>query len=416
MGFIIVFLIAAISFLVLNKVAQATKVPLVLWLILIGILFGSYGFYDFFGQIDKINPNSSELQIISGWAVVILFVMSGLGLNIDAMKNSGKNVLTLSILPAYAEGFIMGIIAFLLFSVLPIADFKFSFTFFMMVMSVFAMASPAIIIPLCFKGKQINPQGKVYDEMMLASIMDNFLPMPIFITWLTIALAIAAGNALSVPGMIGAVLMTLLSLVIAYFIGHLIGLVVSKIAKMESVPSTLLVIFHIIITLFIISLLGGFGASYGILVGLGSGAGLNVGLKDNPKKGSILGSTQKIYGLLFMPTIFIYVGTKIQLDLLLNPIIILSLALITILAIMIKGFISSKYLASQGYSDTDSKLSASLFAAKGIILINLSLVIAPGLEAVGASNVLQYMYILAAVATLISVPYSILRSEKLLSK
>ncbi len=416
MGFIIIFLIAAISFLVLNKVAQVTKVPLVLWLILVGILLGSYGVYDFFGQIDKINPNTSELQLISGWAVILLFLMSGLGLNINAIKQSGKNATVLSVLPVYVEGLIMGFVAYLLFLVLPIPDFKFSLAFFMMVMCVFAMASPAIIIPLCFKGKAKDPKGKIYDEMMIASIMDNFSPFPLLIIYLTIALAIAGGSAVSIPGVSIAVLMSIISLIVAYLIGHGIGLEVTYLAKIKKVPSILVVLIHVIVTLVAISLLGSLGASYGIMIGLGSGVGLNMGLEGNPKKVELLNTTQKIYGLLFMPTIFIYVGTKIQLDLLLNPIIILALALITVIAIIIKGFISNKYLLSQGYSDKESKLSSSLFAAKGIILINISLVIAPALTKVAADNVLQYMYILAAVATLISVPYSIIRSEKILEK
>ncbi len=416
MGFLIVFLIAIISFLILNKVAQVTKIPLVLWLILVGILFGSYGLYDLFGQIDAINEGVNELQLVSGWAVILLFLMSGVGLNVPAIKQSGKNAAALSIIPVYIEGFIMGFVAYLLFLALPITDFKFSLPFFMMVMAVFAMASPAIIIPLCFKGKEVNPNGKIYDEMMIASIMDNFTPFPLLIIYLTLAISLASGDALSFSSLLIGVLGSIVSLVVAYIIGHLIGLLVYQISKVESIPPTLIVILHIIITLIAISLLGKLGASYGIMIGLGSGVGMNIGIKDATKKVKVLGMTQKLYGLLFMPTIFIYVGTKIQLDLLLNPIIILSLALITVISIIVKGFISNKYLLSQGYNEVDSKLSGSLFASKGIILINISLIIAPALTNVGAENVLQYMYILAAVATLISVPYSIVKSEKLLEE
>ncbi len=415
MGFIIIFLLAVVSFIIFNKVAQKTRVPLVLWLILIGILFGSYGIYDLFSKIDSINTGVSELQLVSGWAVILLFLMSGVGLNIPAIKKSGKNAAVLSVLPVYVEGLIMGIIAFAIYLVLPITTFKFNFFFFMMVMAVFAMASPAIIIPLCFKGKAINPNGKIYDEMMIASIMDNFTPFPLLIIYLTIGLAVVSGGAISVSGIASAVLISIASLVIAYIIGHIIGLVVSFLAKIESVPEVLVVVLHMFITLLVISLLGKLGASYGIMIGLGSGVGINMGLKDSPKKVKILGLTQKIYGLLFMPTIFLYVGTKIQVDLLLNPIIILSLAVITVLGVVIKGFISEKYLLSQKYNNVDSKLSGSLFAAKGIILINISLILEPALRAANQDGVLQYMYILAAVATLISVPYSIIKSEKFLS-
>lgn len=416
MGFIIIFLIAILSFLVLNKVSQVTKVPLVLWLILLGILFGPAGFYDLFGQINSINSNVSELQMLSGWAVILLFLMSGVGLNIPAIKKSGKNTMILSTIPVFVEGFIMAFVAYAMFLILPITYFKFNLGFFMVVMGVFAMASPAIIIPLCFKGKTINPNGKIYDEMMIASIMDNFTPFPLMIVYLSVTLAIVAGGTVSIGSIVTTAILSIVAIVIAYIIGHVIGLVISYLGRIEIIPSLLIVLIHILITLLVISLLGNLGASYGVIIGLGSGVGMNIGLDKSSKKPTVLSSTQKVYGLLFMPTIFIYVGTKIQVDLLLDPVIILSLSVLTVIAVLIKGFISGKYLKSQNYSDTDAKLSGSLFAAKGIILINISLIIEPALTAAGQNGVLQYMYILAAVATIISVPYSIVKSEKLLEK
>ncbi len=416
MGFIIIFLIAVISFLVLDKVANKTKTPLVLWLILVGILFGSYGIYDLFGKIDSINNNIGELKLVSGWAVVLLFVMSGVGLNIDAIKKSGKNTMVLSTLPVVVEGTIMAFIAFAIFMILPIQQFQFNFGFFLTVMLVFAMASPAIIIPLCFKGKSIYGKSSLWDEMMIASILDNFIPFPLVIVYVTVTLGIVAGQASSISSIILTAIISIVSMVIAYFIGHLVGWVMSYLAKVESVPAALSVLLHMIVTLIVISLAGGIGAKYGVIIGLGSGVGMNMGLKTASQKPAVLAATQKIYGLFFMPTIFIYVGTKIQLDLLLDPMIILSLAVVTILAIIIKGFVSGKYLLSQKYSDTEAKLSGTFFAAKGIILINMSLIIGGPIAAAGQENVLQYMYILAAVSILLSVPYSIIKSEKLLGK
>ncbi len=416
MGFIIVFLIAILSFLLLNKVAEKTKIPLVLWLILIGILFGSYGLYDLFGKLNSINTNIDELKLISGWAVVLLFVMSGVGLNIDAIKKSGKNTVVLSIVPVLIEGFAMAFIAYAMFLILPIEQFKFNFGFYLTVMLVFAMASPAIIIPLCFKGKAINAKSKLWDEMMIASILDNFIPFPLVIVYITVTVGIIAGQSSSMGSIILTAIVSIISMAIAYFIGHIVGLVMSYLVKVERISATLVVILHMIVTLIIISLTGGIGAKYGVIIGLGSGVGMNMGLKDSSRKPTILENTQKIYGLLFMPTIFIYVGTKIQLDLLFDPIIILSLAVLTVMAIIVKGFVSGRYLATQNYSDTEQKLSGTFFAAKGIILINMSLIIGGPILAVGQDNVLQYMYILAAVSILLSVPYSILRSEKLLDK
>ncbi len=416
MGFIIIFLIAIITYLLLEKPAEVTRIPVVLWLVVIGILFGPYGFYDIFSQIDSINTSVSELENISRWAVILLFLMSGIGLNIDALKKSGKHTIVLSILPAYVEGIVMGVVAYLIFLVLPISHFKFSLPFFLMVMLFFAMASPAIIIPLCFKGKKHYPKEKFYDEMIVASIMDNFTPVPLLIMFLTLGVTLSSGEAVDIFSTIITVLISIVGLVVAYFIGHFLGLIISKLAKVKNIKPIVIVILHFIITLVAVSLLGSLGATYGVVIGLGSGVGMNIGVKDEKLKLKISLRTHQIYTLLFMPTIFIYVGTKIQVDLLFNPMIVLSLALVTILAIIVKGFVSGRYLLSKKYSSIDAKLSGTFFAAKGIVLINMSLIVAAPLHAVGQDYVLQYMYILAAVATFISVPYSIIKSEKLLKQ
>lgn len=414
MVYIILFLISVLSISTLSIVAKKTKVPVLLWLILVGILFGSYGFYDLFGKLDAINTNVPELSIVAGWAVNLLFLMSGLGINIPAIKNSGKNTVFLSTVPVYLEGLVMGIIAFVILSIMPIAEFKFSLPFYMMVMCIFAMSAPAIVIPICFKAKAQNPKGQVYDEMIVASVLDNFAPFPVLIVYFTVALALANGVAISVGNLTTSVIVSIVALGIAYVMGHVLGLLMSFIAKIKSINNVVVVVLHIILTLVLISISGPIGASYGIVIGFGSGIGFNMALKDNPNKPAFLDLVQKIYGLLFMPTIFLYVGTQIKLDLLLNPIIIITLSILTACAIVIKGFVAKKYLKAKGYPETEVNLSGSLFAAKGVILINISLILAPALINAKMDNVLQFMYILAAVSTLISVPYSIIKSEKIL--
>lgn len=416
MVYLILFLVSAVSIIFLSKIAKISKIPVVLWLIFLGIILGSFGFYDFFGVLDNLNGNVSELTILSGWAVIVLFLMSGLGLDIPSIKKSGKNAVALSVLPVYIEGLIMGVITYIIFIILPIQNFKFGLIYFMMIMSIFAMAAPAIIIPLCFKGKAKDSKSKIYDEMIVASVLDNFSPFPLLITYVIIGLALANGNAISAGGLSISIILAMVSLVIAYALGHILGLIFSFILKFEKLPIPLISLFHIILTLILITSLGSLGASYGIAVGFGSGVGFNIGLKDNPNRAKLLSSVQKIYGLFLMPLIFIYVGTKIRVDLLLNPLLIVAVVIITIIAIYIKGFVSSKYLLSQGYSKDDAKLSANLFAAKGVILINISLVLAPGFQSAGLEDVIQLMYLFAAIATLVSVPYSIISSEKILNR
>lgn len=416
MIYILLMIIAFISVKIFDPLAAKTRVPLVVFLIFLGILFGPFGIYDFFGQLDMYNQNMSELSILSSNAIIILFLVSGLGLNIEAIKKSGKKTIGLSVVPVYIEGLIMGFITYLIFLLLPIPEFKFGLVNFMMVMSVFAMASPAIIIPINLTAKSTGMKQSIFDEMTIASVLDNFTPFPIMLAYLIVGLAIANGNSASFTMLISKLLIATISIVIAYAVGYLVGCISAYISKPLNYHKYIVPIIMIMLSIIVVILIGPIGAMFGIITGFGVGVGFNVKCPPGSEKMQINIKSNELYKYLLMPLVFIYVGTKIRIDMLLNPILILALVVVTVLSVCIKAFISKKYLMKRGSTEDEAKLSGKLFAAKGIILINISLVIGAAYQSAGLDQVIQFMYILAAVATLISVPYSIISSEKLVKQ
>ncbi len=409
---LIIVVIGVISFFICRPISKATKIPLVLFLIFIGVILGPYVLKLY--SVDA--PISKTLSVLSTFSVIMLFLVSGLGLNVQAIVSSGKKTLGLSFFPVIIEGFIMGIVTYLIFLILPIEIFKFSLFGFLMIMAVFAMSSPAIIIPLTLKAKAEGKKDPIYDEMTIASVLDNFIPLPLVILYLNITVAVAAGSSVNVGDTLEKVILAIVSAFFAYFIGHVVGLIISFFNKINTIPPIVIGIILMIATVLTVMLTGKLGVSYGILIGFGVGLGYNIhSQKAKELEQKVSQKSSLIYTILFMPLIFIYVGTQMQLELL-TIMTVISLAFVTVLAVVIKGKVSSFYLKKMGSTEDERKLSGTLFAAKGVILINISLVLSGTLKAAGLDNLLQFMYILAVVATLLSFTYSILASEKLLKK
>lgn len=412
MIYIVLIAISFLSIFLIKTLTKITKIPAVLYLMLLGIILGEFGMYDFFGMLDKVNPNTSELALLANYAVVILFLISGIGLDLSNLKKIGKDALVLSTVPVFVEGIIMSLFAILLFSIVSIELFSFASINFFTVMFTFAMASPAIIIPITMKAKAEGKKSSILDQMTMASVVDNFAPMPFVIVFYIISLSLASGKA--VNGLVITIVEVLVAMVVAYFIGYIVGRLSGLIKKIEFIPEKIVGLLLIFLTILLVIILGNFGASLGIIISFGIGIGFNVAVKDPVYKGKTLMNSSKIYQLFLMPLVFIYTGTQIRVDMLLDIKTIIMLAIITVVAIIIKGSVSKLYLKKRGYTVSEQNLSSSLFAAKGIILINLSLVLAAGFENVGLDNVLQYMYILAAVSIIISVPISLVGSSKIL--
>ncbi|WOO87933.1 cation:proton antiporter [Mollicutes bacterium LVI A0039] len=397
MDFIILIALSVVSALACMNLAKLTKVPAVIFMMLIGVVLGPY--------VLDLAEGLEPMAKYSSFAIIALFLVSGYGLNVEAIKASGKKTFGLSSVPAIGEGLIMGVVAYLILSVIPVfGSQEILFPAVMVIMLVFAMSSPAIIIPFTMQGKARGMTFPIFDELTIASVIDNFIPFPFAIVFLNVAYAIASGEGINVGSIAFQSIAIVVAIIVVFIISYFIGKLSALLNKVVTNPQITAVIV-LIITVVAVLVAGPIGASLGIIIGLGIGVGYNVSTEPQTRM-AVLGMSQKIYGLGLMPIVFIYVGTQIQLDQLLKPTTVIAFTIITIIGMFIKGFIAKKYLASQGSDPVEGQLAAYGFAAKGIILINISLVIGTGLTENGLDYILQMMYMLAAVSIIISIPYS----------
>lgn len=403
MDIIILVVLSAVAMLAFGPLAKVTKVPAVIYFMLLGVIIGSYGL-----NLVQYLPN---IALYSAIAIVILFLVSGYGLNVPAIKASGKRTFMLSSLPAIGEGLIAGVIAVIILNVIPVFDEpSINAAAVIAIMLIFAMSSPAIIIPFNMQGKGRGIKSPAFDELTVASVLDNFIPIPICLIFLTVGYSISNGEGINVGSILIQTVVMVVAILITFVVSYLIGKVFALVTK--SITNALaLAIIGVVLTIIMFFVTGPIGASLGIIIGFGIGVGYNVSAVQEVKM-PMLGASQKIYGLFLMPMVFIYVGTQIQVDQLLRVSTVVAFALVTVIAIFIKGFIAKKYLTKNGYTQADADYVSYGFAAKGIILINISLVIGSGLTNNGLDYILQMMYMLAAISIIISVPYSSVKLGK----
>ncbi len=403
MDIIILIILSAVAMLILGPVSKATKVPAVIYLMILGVVIGSYGL-----NLVQYLPH---IALYSSIAIVILFLVSGYGLNVPAIKTSGKRTFALSSLPAIGEGLIAGVIAWVILTLIPVFDEpSINMAAVVSIMLVFAMSSPAIVIPFNMQGKGRGISSPAFDELTVASVLDNFIPFPICLVLLNVAYAVESGDGVNIGSILIQSTLLIVAIIITFIVSYFIGKLVAK--ATSSISNVMVVaVIAVLVTILIYFVTGPIGSSLGIIIGFGIGVGYNVTAEAEVKM-PMLGASQKIYGLLLMPMVFIYVGTQIQIDQLLRPATVIAFAIITVIAIFLKGFIAKAYLTRNGYNKEEGQYVAYGFAAKGIILINISLVIGTGLTNNGLDYMLQMMYMLAAISIIISVPYSSVKLGK----
>lgn len=403
MELIILIILSVVSMLICSTLAKYTKVPAIMYLMLIGVLMGSYAL-----DVVKYLPH---LALYSSLAIVILFLVSGYGIDVEAVKSSGKKTIGLSSFPVIGEGLILGCITWVMLSIFPVFDQpSINFPAVVVVMLIFAMSAPAIVIPFNLQGKARGIKAGIFDELTVASVIDNFIPFPLMVVFLNVAYALESGNGVKV----GPILIQSLSAVVIIIVTFIVSLYIGKIFTkaingINNVIITAILMIGLTFVMYFVT--GPIGASFGIVIGFGIGMGYNLA-SPTEKKLPVLGISQKIYGLGLMPIVFIFVGSQIQIDQLVKPVTVITFAIATVLGIFFKGTIAKKYLVKNGSSKAEATYAANGFAAKGIILINISLVLSKGLIANDLDYILQMMYMLAAISIIISVPYSSVKLAK----
>lgn len=167
--------IIVISAILLGRVCDILRLPRLVAMLLIGVVFGPYVLDIISGELLSI---SQELRNI---ALVIILTRAGLSLSMGELKRVGRPAILMSFLPATFE-----ICGYVIFGTL-ILDI--SLVDAMLIGAVMAAVSPAVVVPRMIKIKEegYGEKNGVTSVIMAASSVDDVYVIVLFSAFLTLS-------------------------------------------------------------------------------------------------------------------------------------------------------------------------------------------------------------------------------------
>lgn len=418
MDILVLLIIAPLLFIVGQFISKKLKIAPPIFYLAMGVLFGgSVGIAHIFGDNDLL-PNMATYNTIALW---LMFFGAGFNIDLKKLKSSGKDTITLSSVPVCIEGIIMTLLVYLGLKVLPLS-FKLSLPQVAIIMILFAMASPANVIPACIG---LNMKGKcgrnrITDSVLTASIFDNFIPFPLLVVAIVLTAAPIMGIKLSPIMLIGIVIGVVLGLGIVCILAGILGGIVAKILSpfsdkvAQNPKDSKISIMYTLIYFGIFALILNFSGpikSLAVLVIVAISVGINQ--KEKNKLGSKIGlNASMVFAMFGSPIIFTYVGSLIDIHALLNPVMLIFGVAVTFIGIAIKAMVTKFVLRDEKYDVGERKFAMAAFIPKGIILVNFSLILMGPLTNMGMGYVVEFMILLAAISIVVSVPLGITILDK----
>lgn len=292
LGFIIL-----ISFL-LGSLFEKINTPKIIAMILIGIIFGHFGF----NLIDKSILNISK--DLRQFALVVILTRAGLSLKFEDIKKAGRPAILLCFLPALFE-----IIAFTLIGgkILNITRLEAG-----IIGSIIAAVSPAIVVPrmlnLMDKGYGID---KNIPQMILAGAsVDDIFVLVVF----TSLIVLEGGGKISVLSFLNIPI----SILIGAVLGYMVGIVLSKLFKKVNIIDTkkLLIIISVSFLLLKFEEILGKYIAFSPLIAI-----MVMGMAINKKDIKVAENVEKKYKDLWIFAeilLFVLVGASVDINYILN--------------------------------------------------------------------------------------------------
>lgn len=408
--FIVLVLISLALVKFLSPVLKKIKLPIVVVFIILGILLGDYGL-----KVNEYIPSLLDnVGIIASIAVLFLFFVSGLNLDIEAVKKKIFSIMPLVVISQGLEILGTTIVALLLFKVLGI---DLNIFYILTIMLGFSMSSIANIIPIVVNALKSGKKSGVLTEILTIAATDNILPLPFFMIAFVLGQAVEKGNEITFSTFFKISGLSIIAIAILVIVSYVLILIFNLILK-KKINFYIKTLILIAIVPLEMAITGKIGQSLGLVVAFLLGTSFNI-LYKKEDKGNISDNFSKILGIL-IPFVFIFAGMNLKLDKLLDIKALIIFSIIVIVAIVIKkevlGYLYLKKNKDNDKTDTinESAFLKSAFIGKGIVLINMSIILAPavGME----SDLIQTLYILAAVSIILTVPLSIVGMEKNVKK
>lgn len=293
-------------------VFEKIKLPKIIGMIIIGILIGP----SLLNIIDEsiLNISHTLRQI----ALVIILTRTGLSLDLKTLKAIGRPAVFLSFIPAILE--IIGVL------ILGPILLKISITEALLLGSVLAAVSPAVIIPRMLKLKEAGyGTNKRIPELVLAgSSIDDIFVIILFYAFLGIqeGVKITASTIIEIP----------IAIILGIIIGVLVGLLIGYIIKLINNKNTTVVVILIATSFILIGLeqlispVLSFSALLSIIT-----MGIVLLYKDSSKAKELEKSYNKLW-FVFEILLFVLVGISVDINFAISagymPVILILSALI----------------------------------------------------------------------------------------
>lgn len=187
-----------------NKV----KLPKLLGYLLVGLLVGNL--LDFKDLI-----TTDTIQIITSFALSVILLKAGLGIERAIIKKIGFRVLLLGTIPNIIEGIILAVLSILFFQFSIYEAFMFGF--------IISAVSPAVVIPSMTRLMDKGYDKEITTLNLAATSFDDVVSLTVFSVFLSIYLG--TGNVTSL------VLLAPLKIIIGAIIGAVIGYGLGRIMK-----------------------------------------------------------------------------------------------------------------------------------------------------------------------------------------
>ncbi len=234
-----VFILIALS---IAKVFEKLKLPNLLGMLIAGMLLGEYSKnyfinelgYNFLEKIfisDKILEISSELRL---FALIIILIRAGLGIDKEALEKIGKVALKLAIIPCIIEGSIIIVVSHFLLDIPIIIAGCLGF--------IIAAVSPAVIVPemLNLKERGLGKNKEIPTMILAGASVDDIIAITLFSSFLSLSLGKNINlykEILNIP----------LSIILGIVLGIIIGLVLVKFFTKFHIRDTRKVIIFLMI-------------------------------------------------------------------------------------------------------------------------------------------------------------------------
>ncbi len=320
--------------LTLGKVFELMKLPPLVGMLIAGVLIGSFGF-DLLD--DSILNISADLRKI---ALIIILIRAGLNLNIADLKAVGRPAFLMCFLPAIFEISAITLLAPLFFDITYLEA--------VLIGTVTAAVSPAVIVPRMIKLNDEGYSPKIVQTVMAGAAVDDIFVIILFtaVTGLLTTGQISALSFITIPT----------SIIFGLFVGIIIGFALLKFFKKFRMRDTVKVIIMLSIAFILVTiedaLTGVIGFS-GLLAVMTFGAVIkfhNIDLSTRlAKKYSALWSCAEIW-------LFVLVGAIINVDYALKAGISVIILLLLVLIIRVIGVFFC-------FAKTSTPMRERLFAA-----------------------------------------------------